>query len=60
MPPCSTWAKKASFDTRGSNSSNPDEDAQHFVKIGDDSSFIDLALMVTKIYSTVPFVPMLY
>ena len=60
MPPCSTWAKIASFVTRGSNSLNPDEDAQHFVKIGDDSSFIDLALMVTKIYSTVPFVPMLY
>ena len=60
MPPCSTWAKIASFDTKGSNSSNPDEDAQHFVKIGDVSSFIDLALMVTKIYSTVPLVAMLY
>ena len=56
MPPCSTWAKIASFDTMGSNSSNPDVDAQHFVTIGDVSSFIDLALMVTKMYSTVPLV----
>ena len=60
MPPCSTWAKIASFDTRGSNSLNPDEDAQHFVRIGNVVSFLDLALMVTKTYSTVPLVSMLY
>ena len=58
IPPCSTCAKIASFDTIASKSSKPDEDAQHFDTIGDVSSFIDLALMVTKIYSTGSLVPM--